>query len=784
MSIIEHNDRALSALVDEQEPLQRTWKSAATELADHALRHLSNRDDAMGAYGANGPFCHKIAADEPEAKKNELLLRLKSHFRGQTIGGLYPNSAPNESGRWYARFGCIDIDLKPDHPKQEWRRQRNHDYALLLLGKLESSDIPALLEDSNGRGGFHIWFRLTDRVEVPRLYAFLQSLVSDAQTNGFESSFHRVTSDGKLRFLPDGKPDLGSDLPETFPKQAETSGKGLGNFIRLPGKHHTYNHWSRCWGDGEWLTEAESVEAWLTLPAAAADLIPDRPAKTPEAGFITRARTSVHFQSHETIGELAERTMESERWCDLLQAAGWKLHSENGAESTWTRPGKANGVSAVLNYQGSNLLTVFTTAVSGLNTSGKQSESYGKWRFYCWTNGFENRQVEAAKAYLPVNVIEEHDRKSREAFNATRPTVGHNSEPVTQEQKEPSRTFGGKTAAELWEFADEAVEWLVDQIFSADQPTIFGAKQKSLKTTLLTDLAVSLSSGFPWLGRFEIPRRRRVLFITGEASEKAAIRKVRRAAESRNLRREDFTDSLRIEALTFPTLPRLEDCQAIQTAVEEHGIEVVLLDPLYMGLSGLNTANLTEVGPAMRQFMAHCRPANVIIAHHVKKSASYDDAPNLEDLSQAGISEFAGNYWLMGRMSEYTGDGMHELAIRYGGRDEQFGLLKLDFDERNWTSGFSSLMDHREDLKQRRENERVGAQMQAIKGHLSRHGGHATLAALAEAAATKPNRDSFQRLIDELCESGQYERATIKAGNRKMCEALQVKGQNTKDSVL
>ena len=283
------------------------------------------------------------------------------------------------------------------------------------------------------------------------------------------------------------------------------------------------------------------------------------------------------------------------------------------------------------------------------------------------------------------------------------------------------RTFAGKAASELWHLADQPVRWLVEGVFSCDQPTIIGAKQKSLKTTLLIDLAVSLVSGLPWLGKFKVSRKLRVLLITGEASEAAAIRKIRRAAERLNLRIEDFVDCLRIEAITFPTLPSLSDCQAIARAVKEYNIDVVIIDPLYMGLQGLNTTNLTEVGPAMRQYMEYCRPANVIIAHHVKKTASFDDAPNLEDLSQAGIAEFAGNYWLMGRMGEYVGDGMHKLAVRYGGRDEQFGLLKLDFDERKWTAEFSSLVDHREDLKVRKETEQVNAMTAKILKELKRY---------------------------------------------------------------
>ena len=169
-----------------------------------------------------------------------------------------------------------------------------------------------------------------------------------------------------------------------------------------------------------------------------------------------------------------------------------------------------------------------------------------------------------------------------------------------------------------------------------------------------------------------------------------------------------------------------------------------------MGLQGLNTSNLTEVGPAMRQFMALCRPANVIIAHHVKKTASFDDAPNLEDLSQAGIAEFAGNYWLMGRMGEYTGDGLHSLAIRYGGRDEQFGLLKLDFDERNWTANFSSLLDHRVDLQARKETERVNAMTDKILFELKRYPEGISEAALATAIGTKRERSPYQTALAEL----------------------------------
>ncbi|MCH2131515.1 MAG: AAA family ATPase [Pirellulaceae bacterium] len=259
----------------------------------------------------------------------------------------------------------------------------------------------------------------------------------------------------------------------------------------------------------------------------------------------------------------------------------------------------------------------------------------------------------------------------------------------------PARTFAGVDVADHWHLIREPVEWIVEDVFASGQPTIVGAKQKSLKTTLMADLCVALATGRSWLGNFTVPLQRRVLLITGEASLKSALKKLGKAAGP-GCGPEQLKHWIRVEAANFPTLPRQEDCDAVAAAIVEHDIDVLILDPLYMGLEGLNTANLTEVGPAMRRFMAACRPAEVVICHHVKKTASFDDAPNLEDLSQAGIAEFAGNYWLMGRMGEYQGEGIHNIAIRAGGRDDQFHLLQMNFNEILWQADFVDLQEHRE----------------------------------------------------------------------------------------
>ncbi len=89
-----------------------------------------------------------------------------------------------------------------------------------------------------------------------------------------------------------------------------------------------------------------------------------------------------------------------------------------------------------MNYNNNNLLTVFTRSVAGLNQDGSKSEEhYGKWRFYCHSNGFGDRQVEAAKAYLPAEVVEEYERKNKAEWIAR-----NRQQPAPVELHETERT--------------------------------------------------------------------------------------------------------------------------------------------------------------------------------------------------------------------------------------------------------------------------------------------------------------------------------------------------------
>lgn len=289
---------------------------------------------------------------------------------------------------------------------------------------------------------------------------------------------------------------------------------------------------------------------------------------------------------------------------------------------------------------------------------------------------------------------------------------------VEQEARiaQPMRSFAGVDALELAESEHEDTEWLVKYVLSADQPTIFGAASKATKTTQLVDLSVALATCTPWLDNFEIPKVRKVLFITGESSKRAISRRIKRSLVVRGLDWADVQGKLRVEAVDFPTLPNAEHQVAIQNDVAQHGIEVVIIDPLYRGLGGLDTNRMAEMGSAIVEFAKCCQPASLIISHHIIKSAAREQGPpTLESLSGAGIAESCGNWWLIGRNEPYQFDKKHDLAVTYGGREEQAGFIRIKFDEAEWDFDITSGQDIRDQRQRERDEKKQEANADKLR---------------------------------------------------------------------
>jgi hypothetical protein len=226
---------------------------------------------------------------------------------------------------------------------------------------------------------------------------------------------------------------------------------------------------------------------------------------------------------------------------------------------------------------------------------------------------------------------------------------------------------------------------LVRPVLVAGQPCIIGAPKKTMKTSLMVDLAVSLASGTDFLQHFEVDRSYRVVMLSGESGEFTLQETIKRVCPFR------IVDPEEIDCLwgfSLPRLSRADDLAALQQALRETGREVLILDPLYLALlngnGDLNAANLYQMGPLLLDVCRACLDVGCtpLLVHHATRQLKTGEVMQLEHLAFAGIAEFARQWLLLSRREAYlAGSGSHKLWLNYGGSAGQSGCVALDIEE-------------------------------------------------------------------------------------------------------
>lgn len=232
----------------------QAWAQNARPLAEWVDSHLVNRRDAFGHYlpvRARKP--KQTAITDKSGLTVEIIER---HFVGRDHGdiiGLHSTArdeagAGGETACCWSRWLAIDIDRHDETIDAG----KTCEAALTWWRRARQAGFHPLLFDSDGRGGFHLLIVFRASVATERVFGFGKWLTADWEQLGLE------------------------EAPEIFPKQpALARGKGFGNWLRLPGRHHTREHWSRLWSGEHWMSGEEAVDAITAIQGDAAERIPD-----------------------------------------------------------------------------------------------------------------------------------------------------------------------------------------------------------------------------------------------------------------------------------------------------------------------------------------------------------------------------------------------------------------------------------------------------------------------------------------------------------------------------
>lgn len=243
-------------------------------------------------------------------------------------------------------------------------------------------------------------------------------------------------------------------------------------------------------------------------------------------------------------------------------------------------------------------------------------------------------------------------------------------------------------------------QWLINSMLVQNQPAVVGGPKKAMKTSLVVDMAISLGSGQPFLGRFQVPTPSRVAIFSGESGEFALQETAHRVCRAKGIKLRDCDVQW---GFRLPKLGSRQSLQSLGNTLHDMEAKIVFIDPLYLCLHGgkesISASNLYDVGPILAAATNTCLRAGAtpIFVHHATKRSAKKDADiplELDDLSFAGIGEFVRQWVLVNRRAVYQpGSGRHPLVMSVGGSvghssywdvDIYEGCLKDDFKGRQW----------------------------------------------------------------------------------------------------
>jgi AAA domain len=163
--------------------------------------------------------------------------------------------------------------------------------------------------------------------------------------------------------------------------------------------------------------------------------------------------------------------------------------------------------------------------------------------------------------------------------------------------------------------------WLVEQLWGASSVGVIGGAPKCSKTWLGLDLALSVATGTPCLGRYAVPAPGPVLVYLAEDALPLVRERVAGMARHRGL----DLQSVEIHVITAPTL-RLDldphRARLFETAKRLRP-RLLLLDPL-VRLHGIDENNAGEVAELLGYIRSLQRRLglSVVLVHHTRKNAA------------------------------------------------------------------------------------------------------------------------------------------------------------------
>lgn len=193
--------------------------------------------------------------------------------------------------------------------------------------------------------------------------------------------------------------------------------------------------------------------------------------------------------------------------------------------------------------------------------------------------------------------------------------------------------------------------WTVEGIWSHDAHGLIAGEPKTFKSFVATDLAISVASGTRFLNRFEVPETGPVIIIQEENTPAMMKDRLEKIATSRGLSGDMRSNGHQLTYSGPTDLPiflmnnqrfNLTDedhIKLLETWVKELRPRLVVLDPIYLMMPGVDENSAVGMTPVLRDLLTIKQRYNVgmLIVHHYNKPRDADERRPGNRISGSGV---------------------------------------------------------------------------------------------------------------------------------------------------
>ncbi len=161
--------------------------------------------------------------------------------------------------------------------------------------------------------------------------------------------------------------------------------------------------------------------------------------------------------------------------------------------------------------------------------------------------------------------------------------------------------------------------WLIERLWGAGAVGLIGGAPKCGKSWLSLEMALSVASGRPCLGRFEVPTSGPVLVFAAEDAPLQVRERLEGLAQVRGVDFAALDVGLIVEASL--RIDRPEDVARLRATVARRRPRLLVLDP-YVRLQRVDENNSTEVSAILSSLRELSREFDlaIVLVHHARKS--------------------------------------------------------------------------------------------------------------------------------------------------------------------